>query len=127
MFDRMLVIAIKEHISDQYASRKHFITKQDVSNIRVKVNDNSTIRHQNDALSVSLFVAELQEEEYNPVLLFKKQGEECIEYPEKKISFLCYRHNFKEIYQSNGHKILCIDATHGTNAYRFLLIYLHCP
>lgn len=115
----------KRRFFDEYASRKHFITKPDISNIRVKIKDNTTIRHKDDALSVSGLVAELQEEKYNPVLLFKKQGEESSEYPSlgKEGFMLVLQTQFqREMFQTNGHKILCIDATHGTNAYRFLLI-----
>jgi hypothetical protein len=33
----------------------------------------------------------------------------------------------KELYEKYGHSILCIDATHGTNAYRFMLITCIVP
>ena len=50
----------KSEFFDQYAPQKHFISKQNISNVRVKIKDNATIRHKNDALSVSIFVAELR-------------------------------------------------------------------
>ena len=66
---------------DQCASWKHYITKQDISNIHVNVKDNVIIRHKNDPISVSLLVAELQQEAHDPVLLFKSQGERSTAYP----------------------------------------------
>ena len=60
---------------DQCASRKHFITKQDISNVRVNIKDNAIIRHKSDPMSVSLLVSELQQEAFDPILLFKPQGE----------------------------------------------------
>ena len=45
---------------DQTVSRRHFISRADVNNVRVKVQDNLVQRHKDDATSVSLFVSELQ-------------------------------------------------------------------
>ena len=55
-------------------SRKHFLNKCDIRNIRIKVQDRLVIRHQDDAQSVYLAVAELQQEPFNPVMAFKVQG-----------------------------------------------------
>jgi hypothetical protein len=60
---------------EQFAARKHFITKQDITNASRRVKDCSVIRHQSDPLSVAEVVAGLQEEPYDPVLLYKAQGE----------------------------------------------------
>jgi len=59
----------------QSVSRKHFVNKHDIRNIRVKVQDRLVIRHQDDAQSVCLAVSELQQEPYNPVMAFKCQGQ----------------------------------------------------
>ena len=45
---------------DQCVSRKHFISKADINNVRVKVQDNLIRRHKDDAISVCLFVSELK-------------------------------------------------------------------
>ena len=58
----------------QTVSRKHFLNKHDIRNIQVKVQDRLVIRHRDDAQSVSLAVAELQQEPFNPVMAFKMQG-----------------------------------------------------
>ena len=65
----------KRDMFDQCASRKHFITKQDISNVCVNIKDNAIIRHKSDPMSVYLLVSELQEE-FDPILLFKPQDEE---------------------------------------------------
>ena len=45
----------------QTVSRKNFITKQDVKNIRRSVSDRLIKRHDNDAMSVSILVREIQQ------------------------------------------------------------------
>ena len=115
---------------DHCTSRKHFITKQDISNVRVNVKDNAIIRHKNDPMSVSLLVAELQQEAHDPILLFKPQGERSTVYPNLPTEgfVLVIQTQFQQqMFQKYGHKILCIDATHGTNAYRFQLITCIVP
>ena len=62
------------HCFDQSVCRKHFLTKTDINNIQVKVTDSTIKRHENDATSVSMMVAELKEEPFNPILIFKPQG-----------------------------------------------------
>ena len=41
------------------ATRKHFVSKQDIANVRMKVRDLTVIRNQEDAVSVDMFVNEL--------------------------------------------------------------------
>lgn len=110
---------------NQTVGRKHYLTRQDVNNIKRKVYDNQVIRHQDDATSVSIRVAELQQEPFNPILLFKPQGEPDGQYPTLSIeSFIrIMQTEFQmQLYRKYAHKILCIDSTHYTNAYRFKLI-----
>ena len=115
---------------DQCASRKHFITKQDISNVRVNIKDNAIIRHKSDPMSVSLLVSELQQEAFDPILLFKPQGEKSTTHttlPTEGFVLVIQTQFQQELFQKYGHKILCIDATHGTNAYRFQLITCIVP
>ena len=44
---------------DQCVSRKHFLAKSDIRNIKVKVDDRIVKRHDDDATSVTMMVAEL--------------------------------------------------------------------
>ena len=109
----------------QVVSRKHLITKKDIRNVEVIVRDRTVIRHKDDAKSVQLAVSELQLESYNPVLAFKMQG--CIDdnyphLPEDSFLLAIQTEFQKNMYQFYGGCVLCIDSTHGTNAYRFKLI-----
>ena len=44
-----------------------------------------------------------------------------------QVLYLYFRQFQQELFQKYGHKILCINATHGTNAYRFQLITCIVP
>ena len=46
-------------------TRKHLVTRRDILNIKARVQDQTIIKHRDDATSVMLAVAELQQEEYN--------------------------------------------------------------
>ena len=63
---------------------------------------------------------------YNPVLLHKVQGEEpCIEMEnlKKEDMLLVIQTEFqKDMMVKFGNNIVCLDATHGTTMYDFLLI-----
>ena len=64
-------------------------------------------------------------EPFNPVLVYKQQGMVMPEYPTlASDSFvLAIQTEFQmRLYRRYSSKILCIDATHGTNAYWFKLI-----
>lgn len=110
---------------DQTVSRKHFLSTQDIRNIKLSVQENQVKRHENDATSVDMIVQELEMEPFNPVLVYKRQGMVMPEYPTLgSDSFvLAIQTEFQmKLYREYSSKILCIDATHGTNAYRFKLI-----
>jgi len=105
--------------------RKHMITKKDIANKRLLVKDMAVIRNKEDAVSVDMFVQELREEPYNPILLYKRQHEtdkECPSLAEDAFLLAIQTDFQRHLYEQYAHKVLCIDATHGTNAYRFKLI-----
>ena len=115
---------------DQRVCRKHFLSKSDINNIRVKVKDAAIKRHENDATSVSMMVAELKEEPFSPILIFKPQGIEDPTYPTLPAQsfLLAIQTQFQmELYRKHATTILCIDSTHGTNQYRFKLITCIVP
>ena len=115
---------------DQCVSRKHFITKSDIRNIRVKVDDRIVKRHDDDETSVTMMVAELQQEPFNPIVIFKPQGSKDDSHPALQTdSFvLVIQTQFQmEVYQKYASTILCIDSTHGTNQYRFKLVSVVVP
>ena len=110
----------KRSQSIQTVSTKHFINKRDIHNIRVKVQDRLVIRHQDDAQSVFLAVSELQQEPYNPIA-FKVQGKlDPIHstLPEDAFLLAIQTKFQRDMYQKYAGCILCINSTHGTNAYR---------
>ena len=77
------------------------------------------------AHKVSLYVAELQQETFNPVLIYKPQGECTSSHPSlpSESFVLAIQTQFQlELYQKYASSLLCIDSTHGTNAYNFKLI-----
>ena len=113
------------HDFDQTVSRKHYLTKQDIRNISTKVTDNLVKKHKEDALSVQLTVEELQQEPFNPVLIYKPQGVTNPNYPtlSEDAFVLAVQTEFQmQLYQTYAESVLCIDSTHGTNAYNFTLI-----
>jgi len=117
-------------IFDQCVSRKHFISKGDINNVRVKVQDSLIQRHKDDATSVSLFVSELKQESFSPVVVFKPQGQKHPDYPNvpEESFILVLQTKFQlELYKKHASTIMCIDSTHGTNQYRFKLITVVVP
>ena len=104
---------------NQAVSRRHFLTKSDINNIRVKVNDGMTKRHKDDSMSVTMMVSELKEE------LFMPQGSQDPGFPTLSVEtfVLAIQTQFQmELYHQYASTILCIDSTHGTNQYCFELI-----
>lgn len=115
---------------NEVSARRHLIKRRDVLNIKCQIQDQFVIRHNDDATSVQLAVTALQQEEYNPILYYKPQHSEDQHFPHlAKDSFvLILQTEFqKEMYQQFSHKIMCIDSTHGTNAYKFKLVTLMVP
>ena len=115
---------------DQSVCRKHFLTKREINNIRVKVNDAVIKLHDNDATSVTMMVAELKEEPFNPILIFKPQGIHDPVYPTLPVEsfLLVIQTQFQmEIYRKHASTILCIGSIHGTNQYHFKLITCIVP
>ena len=98
------------------------MTKKDIRNIERSFGLCGNERHKDDATSVSLWVAEMKQSDNNPVLLYKPQGESH-EVMSENDFILAFQTPFQaHILCSCGHdKIVCIDSTHGTNAYDFSL------
>ena len=56
-------------------TREHLVTKQDIHNIKNHYNIEGVMHHTNDQTSVCAWAEELHSLPYNPILLFKPQGE----------------------------------------------------
>lgn len=112
------------------AKRQHLLTKQDVANLRRKVHDQTIMRHSDDATSVQMIVNELQNEAYDPVLIYKPQHvktPDCAFLPEDAFVLAFQTEWQKELFEKFSSTVLCIDSTHGTNAYQFKLITCIVP
>lgn len=103
--------------------REHLTNRQDIRNVLHQYNICGVQRHANDHTSVCAWVEELRStQEFDPVLLFKQQGDDH-EKLGKEDFLLCIQTEFQhEMLKKFGHKVVCMDATHSTNSYEFLLI-----
>ena len=110
---------------DDAVKRKRLISKQDIANLKRKVVDCTIMRHQDDATSVTAIVNELREEAFDPVLIYKPQHTKIPEYaslPDDLFMLAIQTEWQKELFQKHASTILCMDSTHGTNAYDFKVI-----
>ena len=117
-------VYIRDKYQHKERSREHLIKKRDIINIKRKLNVNCVHKHPNDLLSVCTWVEELKTLSYNPILAFKPQGDSPSTRTLAPDTFLLA---LQTQYQCNafckyGNKIVCMDSTHGTNIYDFLLI-----
>ena len=104
---------------DSLVSGKHLESKQDILNLKHRIQDCSVIRHSDDATSVQLAVNALQQEEFNPILYFKPQHIIDENYPQlsKDTFTMILQTEFqRQFYRQCCSKIVCIDSTHGTNS-----------
>ena len=107
-------------------TREHLVTKQDIHNIKNIYNIEGVMRHTNDLTSVCLWIEEMKGLPYNPVLLYKQQGEEQ---PNEMDNvgvndfIIGIQTEFqRDMLIKYGNECVCMDSTHGTNAYDFNLI-----
>lgn len=86
----------------------------------------SIIKHANDHTSTCAWVQELKKLPYNPVLVFKPQGEEQsddIDNLSKDDFLLALQTEFqRDTMKQYGNEVIMMDATHGTTQYNFQLI-----
>ena len=119
--------AIMDFIRDSQAgplTRDHLTTRLDLHNIKHQYNINCMEKDQDDANSVLYWVAEMEREEHNPVLCFKSQGENSDHAGVEKNDFLLgIQTQFQQdMFVKYAQKLVCVDATHGTNSYDFQLV-----
>lgn len=80
------------------------------------------MKHENDSLSVDVWVQEMSDCHNPCVLFYKSQGNTTSEYPElKNEDFMLIIMNEVQtiLLKKHGSKAVCIDDTHGLNAYNF--------
>ena len=105
-------------------TRDHLSTRADLRNIKRQYNIDCKEKDSDDASSVLYWVEEMEREQYNPVLWFKRQGQDSPDDGVEKNDFLLgLQTEFqKEMFVKYAQKLVCVDATHGTTAYDFQLI-----
>ena len=111
-------------------SKKHLLKKSNVSDIHRHMNYGRRL-HPDDSTSTYLLVKNLQEEDFNIVLLYKTQGDKVVIGP-KIYDELDFGKNLLAMGLQTKHqldmfikyrkKIVCIDSTHETNEYEFPLV-----
>ena len=111
---------IRDSVGDKLV-QKHLIIKQDLYNIRAQYSIDGIIRHKDDAASVMAWVAEMATFDYNPVLAYKPQGVHSTHVSEADFLLVLQTEFQCEMLKQFGSNAVCIDSTHGTNAYHFNL------
>src|SRR6218665_2348093 len=115
-------------------TRLHIVTKQDLSNIEKAFHLNKPERrHGDDATSVSAFVHSYDGKDNSPILAYKQQGAEHFDILPEGVQASMSTEDFFlammdgaqcQMLQNQGNgqmSVICIDSTHGTNSYDFLL------
>ena len=115
--------------------KKHAVTKRNLREIARKLKVNRRM-HPDDATSLFHIVKKLSNEKYDPILLYKPQGEDVLVgpanmhgTPAESQSFLLGIQTKEqlEMFQKHASKIVCLDSTHCTNKYDFKLVTLVVP
>ena len=117
---------ILDDIRDSFSGeigREHLLNTQDIRNVQHQYNILGIEKHANDHSSVTAWVSELRSSsDFDPVVYFKQQGEAHTDLDSEDF-VLCIQMEFQqEIMKSFDNKVICMDATHGTNMYEFHLI-----
>ena len=115
---------IRDSVGENGLQREHLTTRQDIRNISTQYNIEGVQKHANDHTSTAAWVEEMKEMEFNPVVIFKQQGTTIEEEGVRQEDFLlAVQTKFQlEMMKEFGNNIICVDATHGTNLYDFLLV-----
>ena len=124
--EKKILDEIRDNVTSSIG-REHLISIQDIQNIGRQYNVEGVQRHQNDLQSVDIWVEEMRNESYNPILLYKTQGVEQgndVDNLAKDDVLLCIQTEFqKDMAKKFGNnKVIFIDSTHSTTIYDFLLI-----
>lgn len=109
--------------------RIHLLTKKDLHNIERTFNIRQEKRHEVDSVSVRLWVEDMKTRENNPVLFYKEQGTMVAEVGNNNglgmddFALVIQTPLQADVLRHCGeNKVVCADATHGTNSYNFQFI-----
>ena len=119
---------IRDTTQSRQLNREHLVCRKDISNIQKQYNIEGIRRHQNDLISVSSIVEEMDTLPYNPVVVFKQQGDlptaSCRHLKEDDFLLVIQTEFQRDMLSSHGNKGVCMDATYRSNDYDFNLITL---
>ena len=122
-----IIVDIRDSETNQI-SREHLVSKKDISNIKKQYNIEGIRRHPNDLISVAEIVNEMEDLYYNPVILFKQQGEPpnncCMDLAKEDFLLVLQTEFQSDMLCRHGQKGVCMDATYRINDYDFNLITL---
>jgi hypothetical protein len=109
-------------------NREHLVNRKDIRNIQNQYNIEGIKRHQNDLVSVTSWVEEMEMLEYNPVVIFKQQGQQpsetCCTLDTQDFVLVLQTEFQRDMLRIHGTGGVCMDATYKINDYDFNLI--HC-
>lgn len=112
---------VRETLGNSF-ERIHLLTRQDLHNIARINNLDDAKRHQNDAISVELFVSEMNSmKEVSPVIFYKPQGAVVENFEKDDFMLVIMTPIQRDMFLKFGSDKICIDSTHGTNMYDFYL------
>ena len=119
------VEAILDEIRDNLGAdlnRDHLTSKQDMHNIMHQFNITHVQKHSQDATSVHCWVNDLRDREYDSVLCYKPQGELKYGLPQSDFLLGIQTEFQKDTMKKHASKLVCLDSTHCTTGYDFLLV-----
>lgn len=125
----------KRKRSHDCITRAHLIPKSNITDMKRHMSYNRRL-HPDDSTSVHLLISKLKEENYNPILVYKPQGQEVLMGPSTYNDFDLRNNQFvvgiqtkeqRDMFIKGAEKIVCIDSTHGTNRYAFPLTNIVVP
>ena len=117
---------VRSSVSDNF-KRVHLLQHKDIHNIERIFKLEGGQRHHDDATSVAAWVEEMRGMgEGNVVLYYKPQGTSDDKTGLQTDDFIIVLQTpvQAEMLKKIGGKVVCVDATQGTNAYEFKLITL---
>uniref|UniRef100_A0A8D8QQK5 MULE transposase domain-containing protein n=1 Tax=Cacopsylla melanoneura TaxID=428564 RepID=A0A8D8QQK5_9HEMI len=104
--------------------RIHLLEMKDLHNIVSQYNLDVDINHTNDGTSVDIWVKQMEETENSCVVFYKPQGIIIDKYPhidENDFILIIMNKAQQQVLTEYGKDVICMDGTHGTNAYGFEL------
>ena len=117
---------MRSSVSDSF-KRAHLLQRKDIHNIERILKLEGGQRHHDDATSVAAWVEEMRGMgDDNVVLSYKPQGASDDKTGLQTDDFIIVLQTpvQAEMLKEFGGKVVCVDATQGTNAYEFKLITL---